>query len=388
MNILKRSDLGELVKMNENWHVSIFMPTHRVGRAQQQDPIRLKNLLAQAEKKLLEYGVRRPDVQEMLRPAEELLQDRNFWQNQSDGLAIFLSDGYSKIYRLPDRFDELVNVSNGFYVKPILPLLNGNGNFYILVLNLNQVRLFYASRDKLSEVELMDMHTSLEEAFGTDDREKNIGFHTSTDNSAGGGERPAVFYGQGVEYDKKEDILRFFHEVDEGLSRLLEDESAPMVIAAVDYLLPLYHEASTYRNLLEEGIVGSQERQDVNELHGQAWKLVEPIFMKNQQQALDRFMELHGQQNGLAASDLASVVKAAVAGRVETLIIPQGMQKWGSYDPGTDSVQFDSEATSENEDLLNFAVAHTLLNSGNVYAVPVDQFPDQGEVAAIFRYAV
>lgn len=388
MDVLNKTDLQELVDMDGKWHMSIYMPTHRAGREQQQDPIRLKNLLADAEKKLVEYGVRRPDVEEMLRPAEELLVLRDFWQHQSEGLAIFLSEDHSKIYRLPYRFDEMVIVSNSFYVKPILPLLNGNGNFYILVLSLNQVRLFHATRDTLREIQLGDMHTSLEEAIGTVAQEKNIGFHTSTDNSAGGGERPAIFYGQGVEYEKKDDILRFFHEVDAGLSRLLEDESAPMVIAAVEYLLPLYREANTYRNLLEEGIVGSPERQDVKELHEQAWKIVEPIFLENRQKALDRFIELHGQQNGLATSDLDAAVKAAVAGRVETLIVPLDVQKWGRYDPQTDTVQFEPEATPENDDLLNFAAVQTLLNSGNVYAVPADDFPNQGEVAAIFRYAL
>lgn len=388
MDNLRRSDLRELVERNGKWHVSIYMPTHRAGREQQQDPIRLKNLLAQAGKTLLEHGVRRPDVEEMLRPAEELLQDRKFWQHQSDGLVIFLSENYAKIYRLPGRFEELVTVSNGFYVKPILPLLNVNGNFYILLLNLNQIRLFRATRDHLSEVDLGDMHTSLADAFGADDQEKNIGFHTRSDNSPRIGERPAIFYGQGVENDRKEEILSFFHEVDEGVSRMLEDESAPMIVTGVEYLFPLYQEASAYRNLLTEGITGSPERQDINELHRQAWRLVEPLFMENQQKALDRFEELRGQQNGLASIDLEAVVKAAVAGRIETLIVPLGVQKWGGYDPQTDSVRFDPEATPENDDLLNFAAVHTLLNAGNVYPVPRDQFPGDGEVAAIFRYAV
>jgi hypothetical protein len=388
MDILKRTDLQQLIETNREWLVSIYVPTHHGRSEQQQDPIRLKNQLAQAEKTLLEYGVRRPEVEQILRPAEELLPDRKFWQHQSEGLAVFLSNDVSRIYRLPDRFEELAVVGKSFYVKPLLPLLNGNGNFYILALSINQVRLFLASRDNLSEIELKDMPTSMGEALQIDDPQKNIGFHTSTDNSGGGGDRPAIFYGQGLEKDRKEDILRYFHYVDEGLTPALEDESAPMVLAGVDYLLPLYQEASTYRNLLEEGVVGNPDRQDLKELHALAWKLVEPIFMRNQQEAIDRFLELHGQQNGLATSDLDSAVKAAIGGRVETLIVPLGVQKWGRYDPASDSVLFDPEPTPENEDMLNFAAAQTILNSGNVYAVPAEQFPGEGHVAAIFRYVL
>ncbi len=388
MDVLRRSDLQQLVQTNGKWHISIYIPMHRAGNEQQQDPIRLKNLMAQAEKKLLDYEVRRPDVQKLLRPAEDLLVARDFWQHPGDGLAMFLSKDASRIYRLPERFDEAVVVGRSFYVQPLLPLLNGNGSFYVLVISLNQTRLFQASRDNLSEVELKDMPTNMGEALQIDDLEKHFGFQTNTDRGNRGGERSAVFYGRGEENDKKEKIWRYFQELDHGITRMLEDDSKPMVVAAVDYLIPLYQQANTYRNLLKEGVVGSPDRQDLKELHSLAWKVVEPIFMRNQQEAIDRFQELHGQQNGLAVSDLDSAVKAAIGGRVETLIVPLGFERWGHYDPTTDSVRFDPELTPENEDMVNYAVTQTLLNSGNVYAVPKEQFPNHGEVAAILRYVI
>src|SRR5512139_4006263 len=117
MDAITRTDLRELVERDGKWHVSLYMPTHRAGPDQQQGPIRLKNLMAEAEKKLLEFGVRKPEVQKMLGPAEELLLDRDFWQHQGDGLAAFLADGYSKFHRLPGRFEEMAVVSNSFYVK-------------------------------------------------------------------------------------------------------------------------------------------------------------------------------------------------------------------------------------------------------------------------------
>lgn len=388
MDILKRNDLQQLIETQGQWHVSLYMPSERAGTEQQQNSIRLKNLIARAEEKLLGYGVRRPEVEELLRPAEELLSNREFWQHQSNGLAIFLADGVARIHRLPQRFEELVVVGKKFHVQPLLPLFSGNGNFYILALNLNQTRLFLASRDDLSEIEMENMPTSLAESLETDDLEKNLGFHTSTDNPGGGGERPAIFYGQGGEYDKKEDVLRYFQHVEEILAGAREDESAPMVITGVDYLIPIYRQVSTYRNLLDKDLIGSPARQDLRDLHAQAWKLVEPIFMKNEQEAVDRFLELHGQQNGLATSDLDSAVKAAIGGRVETLIVPLGVQKWGRYDPAQDSVVFDSEPTPENEDMINFAAAQTVLSSGNVYAVPAEQLPGDGDVAAILRYVI
>jgi hypothetical protein len=361
---------------------------HRAGNEQQQDHIRLKNLLSEAEKNLLDYGVRRPEVEEMLIPVNDLLINRDFWQQPSDGLAIFISKDMSRTFRLPASFEEVVAVGKSFYVQPLLPLLNGNGNFYILALSLNQNRLFQASKDNIQEVDLKDVPENMEEALQIEDLEKHLGFQTSTDRGNTGRERPAVFYGQGEENDKKEKIWRYCQGVDAGLTRTLDDESLPMVVAAVDYLIPIYQQASTYRNLLNEGVVGSPDRKDLKELHSAAWKVVEPIFMRNQQEAIDRFNELHGQQNGLATSNLDTAVKAAIGGRVETLLVPLGRQKWGHYDPASDSVKFDPEPTPENEDMINYAALQTILNSGNVYALPADPFPGSGDVAAILRYEI
>jgi peptide subunit release factor 1 (eRF1) len=237
-------------------------------------------------------------------------------------------------------------------------------------------------------VALVDTPASMAEALQMDDLQKNVGFQTSTESSGTGRERSAVHYGQGEENDKKELLRRYFQQLDDGILRVVEDSSIPMVIAGVEYLLPIFREATSYKNLVEESIVGSQDRQDLTELHAKAWKLVEPVFQDNQKKAIDRFLEFHGQQNGLAVNDLDNAVKAAIGGRVETLIVPLGVQKWGYYDPATDSVHFDDESNPENEDMINFAAAQTIINSGNVFAVPTDQVPGGGAVAAILRYAV
>lgn len=387
MDTLTRSDLQQLTESDGEWHVSLYLPTNPVGQERQQDPIRLKNLLNQAEKGLLEYNLRRPEVEEMLRPAQELLTNKQFWQSPGNGVAIFLSKDVSRIYRLSGNVEEMVTVGKRFSVHPIVPLLNDSTNFYILTLSQNLPRLFLASRDNITEVELIDTPSNMEEALQIEDKQKNLGFHTMTGNSAGG-ERAAIHYGQGVEDDKKDEVRRYLQQLDDGILRVVEDATLPMVVAGVEYLLPIFRETTSYKNVMEEGITGSPDRQDLTELHAEAWKIVEPIFLGNQQKAVDRFSEFLGQQNGLATNSLDEAVKAAIGGRVETLIVPLGVQKWGQYDPATDSVRFDEEPSPQNEDMINYAAAQTILNSGNVYAVPADQLPGGGEIAAILRYAI
>lgn len=117
MNILSRDDLRTLIRKHEGPCVSVYMPTHRVGREVQQDPIRLKNLLGKAEDRVVAGGVRAPEARELLEPAEMLLHDGLFWQHQSDGLAIFISPEMFHHYRLPFDFEELVVVAGRFHIS-------------------------------------------------------------------------------------------------------------------------------------------------------------------------------------------------------------------------------------------------------------------------------
>ncbi len=390
MDILKQTDLQELIGTSMEWCISIYMPTHKVGREQQQDPIRFKNLVTRAQDKLIESGLRRPEVQELLRPAESLLADKDFWQHQSDGLAVFLAPDFSRIYRLPSKFDELMVIADTFQIKPLLPLLVENGQFYILALSQNEIRLFLGTRDTVNAIDLPDVPTSMQEALSMDDPEKHLDFHTGTKTPSTSGGRPAMFHGQGVQADEqdKENILRYFQLVDKGLSNLLSGIAIPMVMAGVDYLLPIYHQANTYPNMLDNGLEGNPEGLDAKMLHKSAWELVKPGFIKEQKEALEQFKQLHGQKNKLASDDLKTVVKAANFGRVDTLIVPSGVQRWGYYDAQKNKVVLEADAKPENEDLLDFAAAHTLFNSGKVFTVQPENLPGDGDLAAIMRYAV
>ncbi|MDY6876506.1 MAG: hypothetical protein SWK90_09955 [Chloroflexota bacterium] len=387
MNMLTRDDLKTLLKKHKGPCVSVLMPTHRAGPEIQQDPIRLKNMLGEAEERLLASGLRTPEVKELLDPAEKLLQDSLFWRHQSDGLAIFLSPEVFHYYRLPLDFEELVVVTDRFHIKPLLPFLSGDGRFYILALSQNEIRLLQGTRYSASEVDLEDVPESLAEALRWDDPEKRLQWHTQTGARADG-KRAAIFHGHGVASadDPKDYILRYFHQVDEGLHDLLRGEEVPLVLAGVDYLLPLYKEANTYPHLVDKGIEGNPEELNAEELHEQVWAIVHPLFLAAQKEAAVQYRQLAGAGSGQASSDLKEVVPAAYHGRVETLFVAIGVQRWGTFDPNTNVVQLHSEAKPGDEDSLDFAAIQTLLNGGTVYAVKGEEVPGGSTLAAVFRY--
>ena len=170
--------------------------------------------------------------------------------------------------------------------------------------------------------------------------------------------------------------MRYFRQIDQGLQDFLREEPAPLVLAGVEYLLPIYKEANTYPHLLGEGITGNPEGVSPEELHRQAWALVEPHFRQEQEKAAARYRQLAG--TGKTANDAREIVPAAYHGRVECLFVAVGRQQWGDYDPGTDQVSIHPEPQPGDFDVLDLAATQTLLQGGTVYAVEPAEVPDSG----------
>ncbi|MBD0390536.1 MAG: hypothetical protein ICV54_29560, partial [Nostoc sp. C3-bin3] len=271
-----------------------------------------------------------------------------------------------------------------FHLKPLMSLLTGDGQFYILALSQNLVRLFQATRFSIREIELEDVPTSIAEALRYDDPEKSLQFHTGTPQG-GSGSRAAIFHGHGAGNDEQKDnILRYFRQVNDGLQELLENHKSPLVLAGVDYLLPIYRQANSYSYLIDEGITGNPDQLKAEELHTQAWQIVQPYFEAAQNEAIAHYQANLG--TGKTASSIQEVVRAAYYRRVESLFVPVGQQKWGMFNPDTSNVEVHSEQKADDEDLMDFAALHTLLNGGTVYAVVPEHVPGDAPLAAVLRY--
>src|SRR4030043_1501864 len=74
MNVLTRNNLNLLMAVHKGPCVPVFMPMHRSGPETQQDPIRLKNLIREAEERLVTRGISATEARGLLESAQKLLQ--------------------------------------------------------------------------------------------------------------------------------------------------------------------------------------------------------------------------------------------------------------------------------------------------------------------------
>lgn len=385
MSLLSRDELRSIVQEAQPPSVSIYLPTHRAGAETQQGPIRLKNLLRQAESRLDARGTPQESIDRTLGPVRALLKNTPFWQHQDHGLAIFAGADSFHLYRLPLAVEELAVVGDRIHLTPLLPLLTRNGRFFVLALSQKQARLFEATRNEIRELDLGDTPESLAAAVGDDWEQKSLQYRTGQSSPGTGGRRRAIYHGHGSgeEADKNE-IARFLQQVDVGVRKLLKDPQVPLVVASVDYLFDMYRDLSKVPGLVDDGILGNPDHSSPEELRGKAWQLVKPLFLASQSESAERFAVLA--TKGLATDDLETGVLAAVDGRVETLFVPLETHRWGRLDSTTREIDIAPEPGDESEDLLDRAAVETFLHGGTVYAVDEGGLPGSGDLAALLRY--
>jgi Bacterial archaeo-eukaryotic release factor family 3 len=398
MSLLPRKDIEPLLRVSGGPCVSIFLPTFRAGGERVQNPIRLKNVVRGIAERLEEdWGMRSPDADKLLDPVKQLIDDNSFWLHQSDGLALFLSPDTFKSFRLPVQLNELAVVEKRFHLKPLLPLLSGDGDghFYILTLSRKHIRLLSGSRFRIDEVDLegQGVPTSFTEALGELERrytQMQASTSSKTPHRFSMGQKGApVFSAHGTgEDDLGAELRNYFERFDDALVKIDIDRKAPVVLAGVEYLLPIYRDAATtLQNICQDALTGNMDQVRPEDLHAAAWEIVEPHFLQERRKAAERFGDLTG--SGRSSTELNEVLPAAHDGRVDSLFVARGVRVWGSYDGDKRKIEFQlgqDGPRNGNEDLLDLAAVQTYLNGGKVFVVDQQDVPEGKSLAAVFRY--
>jgi hypothetical protein len=377
-----QDDIRDLIVTRSAPAVSIYQPSHRAGPEAEQNIMRYKNLLSDAEAKLAQHGLSNSVKGGILRPARALLERTEFWRHQLDGLAVFTAPEFFRVLKLPHEAEELVVVGDSPHVTPLLPAMT-EGYFYILAVSMESLRLLRATRNGIEELDVPDVPKSLREATRYDDyQKKNLQRHP-TSRAGVGGRTMQHGHGPGDE-DLKEEIRRYFQAVDAGVCRLLNLDGAPLVVASVDYLITMYRHVSGYKNVVGTGIEGSPDQLTPRQLLERARPIVDPIFREPVLKAGDKYGRMSG--TGLASCELGEVLRGAHAGRIESLLVPRGERRWGVYLADTDTVETRDEPVPADIDLIDLATRQALLHGGSVYLVERDEMPCTGPMAAVFRY--
>lgn len=382
---LTREQFNTLAIRDGGRCVSIYMPAHRAGEEvlNKKDRIHLKNLMKQIVIDLDARGFDQRSIDTFMSPLTELSRDDEFWHHQSEGLAIFLSTELFETIHLPFAVDPFYHISYEFYLKPLIPLLMGDGRFFLLTLSLEDLHLYEGTREALRNVAMAEpLPRRIEEVVGFDLEETAAGFH----GQRAGGRGQTIHHGQGDgKDDRKGEILEYFREVDRRVMEELHGEKAPLMLAGMDHLMALYRQANHYPHLHDEGLSGNPQYTPRPELHKKAWDILAFHFdegRRNKTELMNQWA--YTDRSSMTVED---IVPAALNGRVDTLFLDKNAMIWGVYDPKDLSVRTHEEQNLSNVELCNKVAIEVLLHGGEVYLTDQETMPQPySEMNALYRY--
>jgi hypothetical protein len=385
MDVLNNEVLTMLIQERSGPCISIFTPTHRQWNELNQDMLRFKNRLKEAEKILADSGMSSGEVSKFLHQGYRYADDREFWNHQQDGLAIYISNDEFYDVRVPFSFQPKVYLNNRFYTKHLLPVYNGDRDFFVLSLDVHNIRMFRAYHYKIREMDLNGVPVDMDEALGLDnDWEKKMQYRAEISR---GNTQRANFHGHGARNDatmRKRDIFRFYEMLNDALMNILKNEKSPLVLAGVEQSVPIYREANKYQHLYEQHLQIDADHTEPNELFDKANRLLDPYFNENAEKDLKKYGDMKG--TGKASDNPGEIIRAAYENRVSILFLNNEEEIWGKFNKEDYSTEVHQEKLNGDEDLVDLAATQTLLRNGVIYTLPKNKIPNGRPMAAIFRF--
>ena len=364
--------------------VSIYLPMHKTGKEQNEHlaQANLKRSIKEVHQTLAKHQLQEDEINNYLKPIEELIVNIDLWRNPSDGLAIFLDKKSLNYYLFPISHDTHTYVADHFYLKPLLPLYHDNGVYYLLELSQDYIKLYEATRFSFKDLYIEDFAPNqLEKAVGFDYKPKMLQFRSGQATHGAGSFHG---HGEGKDDDKKE-LITFFRAIDLGVKQAVTDQKAPLVLACTDPLYYIYKEANSHPNLYGKHISGDPEFKDKKDLHQQSWELIQEYFKKTMKSKLDLFTEQsHTPKTSI---DPSEIILAAINGKIDTLFIRKGADLFGIYNKRNNQVSFDDSKELNNTSLINLAAMYTFMQKGKIYELDPKEMPvKEHPINALFRY--
>lgn len=360
-------DIRKLTGLKGYPAVSILMPTHRTWPDNQQDPIRLKNLVAQMERRLLDEFPRR-EVAPLLSHVERQVAGLDF-RNLQDGLAIFASPEFSTSHLLPFPVRERVVIDQNFAIRDIVFALNRRQRYWLLVLSEKPARLYQGQDQELEEITQSGFPLTHTGPGGTEPLPGGFGIRRSAVRD---------------EYDRK-----FFRQVDAALSQVLAESQDPLFVAGVDRNLAFFQEVSQRAGSVAGTLPGSYDSTSPAELVARVWPLVE-VHAAGQRQHAHAELEAAAAAGQIRAG-LAAIWPAALDGRGALLLVERDVhtpalltQDGRSLQPVANGV---AVADGEGfEDAVDEIIAIVLEKGGRVVFTANGRLEGYGRIALVLRY--
>lgn len=349
--------------------VSIYAPSTPIGAQVGASRLEFKNLVKEARTQLEQSGATTDQVERITEELDDILDDDDFWRQQSRSVAVFANPELCQVYRLPNRLVSEVEVGDRLYVKPLLRSITFPQAGYVLALAAGSVRLVEFVADGPSEVVTVpDLPEGAASAAGKSSLS----------------DRAPIRRIQGAEGQKLR-LLQYARKVDQALRPLLVGLDLPLVLAAAEPIASIYRQVNSYPHLLATGVPGSPEQVQDENLVAAARTIVDAQYRQDVQELNNRIGEL--QNSGRSSTDLAALAYAATQGVVDTLLVDIEQRVPGEI---SDDGRIDLSAADDHRSygVVDEVARRVLRTGGTVFAVRGNEIAAGQPAAGILRHPI
>lgn len=387
MGVLSKEDITEITGFEAETCVSIYIPAHSSGVEvnEKHDALLLKNNLQQARRILTEKGKSQATIEKILKEGMSLVDNREFWNTQSNGLAVLLAEDFSKVIKTPIPLKEELYINSSFNILPLLPLFTEDSYFYLLLLSKKDAKIFRGDAYGMELLEIEGLPNGMDDVIHFEEKDNQQTMRRAGAGAGRGAISGANFHGHGPGLaDETEWVIQYLKEVNQTLwVELLSHESAPLILAGTEQILGLYRQISKY-SIVEESLSGNFDHEDKNSVYQKVRDIAAPFFKENARKALKTYYDNSATE--LTTSIPEDVIPASFYSQISDLFIVKDTHIWGTFDEASNELVIHDEQQEGDTCLINKAALKTLKNGGAVHVFEQDKMPADSKVAAFMRF--
>ncbi len=341
--------------------VTISLNTHRTHPDNLRDEIVLKNLLKEAEERIIgEYGKR---------PAEALLEklsavsDAVDINHNLDSLHLFISNDTLEIVKSPwPSAGDQVQISDTFAVRPLIKAFNRSEEYLIMLLSQSGVKVYVALNDGiLEEVRNQDFPMA-----------ENRHYTTHSD--------------KGSDSKHVDDLVReFLNQVDKALVRLHKAMDLKCVVVCTPDNYAKLHQVADKPDVYLGNAAIDYNHTTPPQIVKQTWPVIRDLQHQRRKAAIGEVKE--AVSHGKVITDLQEIYQAALDGRGDLLIVHQDFaQPVIMKDERTFTLVDNASGPNTIDDITSLMAWEVISRNGRVIFTTQEDLSDLGNIVLKTRY--
>lgn len=363
------SDIRALAQTRGGPCITLVLPTTPVTQDVEADRIAFGNLTSDAMAQLEAAGTDKRQMWPLAEQLDDLAEDDEFWPYMARSLVVFATPERLRTFRLPNRLEQSVEVSDRFNLAPLLRAHALPQQAVVLVLSEGAVAVYEIGPEGgVRRLAVPDLPADA----------------AAVARKASLGGRAPKRRLQGSE-GKKVHLRAYARRVDQALRAVLQGRDVPLLLVATGPMDAIYASVCSHAPLVTEVPAGATQHASEAELTTIAREMLEAHNRGRVAAVGARFAALEGARR--ATTKVTDAAHAATYGLVDWLAVDMDAPLIGTVDEDG-RVAYAETPGADSYNVLGEIAVRALATGAHVVGARKDELPEAAPLAAILRRPV